>query len=183
MHHHLRGCLRPNGQTHQGSGESVTRAATGQLQPLKDTEPSHVTEPDNPKPSAAPSHVDERGGREIEGPARRRQAARARAASASRPAAPNRTKRITTASRSPPPCRAVGRRAPRDATRTHGTPPVGPSPSVPHGFSLSHSARGRTQCSVLPVSGRGGAQAVRVACRRPRRPPRGRRSPAHVGGR
>lgn len=132
------------GQTHQGSGESVTRPTTGQLQPLKDTEP------DNPKPSAALPRVasltNERQEKKCKGRHRTAAGPRVRGSaggigvSASAPrTARNQTEpmqRITTASRSLPPCRAVVAGPALRDTDTRDAPPVR------HGFSFSHSARG-----------------------------------------
>lgn len=61
--------------------------------------------------------------------------------------------------------RGAGRRAPRYATRTHGTPGPARRPVTVRSPRLLFLSR--SHAVLLSVSGRGGAQAIRVACRRP----------------
>lgn len=147
----------------------MTRPTTGQLQPLKDTEP------DNPKPSAALPRVasltNERQEKKCKGRHRTAAGPRVRGSaggigvSASAPrTARNQTEpmqRITTASRSLPPCRAVVAGPALRDTDTRDAPPVR------HGFSFSHSARGHRHRLAALASriwpGGGEGESVRIA--------------------
>lgn len=178
VHHHLRDCAqtakRIKGAASRLPGRPPANSSRSTMRSTRTSQ--NQTTPNRPPPHPTSTNEEQEKSKGRHGGGRQRRAPPARGAGGigipARGTEPNQADNNGVAVAPALSGRGAGRRAPRYATRTHGTPGPACRPVTvrsPRFLFLS-----RSHAVLLSVSGRGGAQAIRVACRR---------SPAHVGGR